>query len=69
MKSKQNIRHLSLDELKAYFEQIGEKRFRAMQVYEWIWKKNAHSFDEMTNLALEMREKLKEHFSLAGIIH
>jgi 23S rRNA (adenine2503-C2)-methyltransferase len=67
MKAKQNIRHLSLDELKAYFEQIGEKRFRAMQVYEWIWKKNAHDFETMSNLGLELRSKLKEYFDLPAL--
>lgn len=64
---KKNIRHLTLDELKAYFEQMGEKRFRAMQVYEWVWKKNAHSFEAMSNLSLDLRNKLNEHFSLPAL--
>ena len=57
-----NIRHLSLDELKQYFEQMGEKKFRAIQVYEWIWKQHAHSFEAMTNLSNELRAKLTAHF-------
>ena len=62
-----NIRHLSLDELKQYFEQMGEKKFRAIQVYEWIWKQNAHSFEAMTNLSNELRAKLTEHFSFPAL--
>ena len=67
MSAQRNIRDFSLDELKEYFEQIGEKRFRAMQVYEWLWKKNARSFDEMTNLSLDLREKLKNEFSFISL--
>jgi 23S rRNA (adenine2503-C2)-methyltransferase len=59
-----NIRHLSLEELTNYFEQMGEKKFRAKQVYEWIWQKHAPSFEAMTNLSKELRAKLNEHFSL-----
>jgi 23S rRNA (adenine2503-C2)-methyltransferase len=62
-----NIRELTLPELKSYFEEIGDKKFRAMQTYEWLWKKNARSFDEMTNLSLELRKKLSEYFSLNTI--
>lgn len=59
-----NIRTLSLPELKKYFESIGDKKFRAIQTYEWLWKKNARSFDEMSNLSLELRKKLAESFEL-----
>ncbi|OEK06667.1 23S rRNA (adenine(2503)-C(2))-methyltransferase RlmN [Roseivirga misakiensis] len=59
---KRDIRQLSLDDIKAFFEAQGEKAFRAKQVYEWLWKKSAKDFDQMTNISLKMREKLKEHF-------
>jgi 23S rRNA (adenine2503-C2)-methyltransferase len=62
-----NIRHLSLEELSSYFEQIGEKKFRAKQVYEWIWLKHAQSFEAMTNLSKELRAKLNEHFTLPAL--
>ena len=62
-----NIRTLSLPELKSYFEQIGDKKFRAIQTYEWLWKKNARSFDEMSNLSKELRAKLSEAFTLPAI--
>ncbi|HJT74739.1 MAG TPA: 23S rRNA (adenine(2503)-C(2))-methyltransferase RlmN [Chitinophaga sp.] len=68
MKSgKQNIRHLSLPELQEYFGSIGEKAFRAKQVYEWLWLKHATSFDAMTNLSRELRSKLEQHFTLPAI--
>ncbi len=63
-----NIRGLSLQELEDYFQNLGEKKFRAKQVYEWLWQKQAHSFEAMTNLSKELRSKLNEHFSLPALI-
>ncbi|MBK8611721.1 MAG: 23S rRNA (adenine(2503)-C(2))-methyltransferase RlmN [Chitinophagaceae bacterium] len=62
MSASKNIRSLSLIELKEYFESIGDKKFRAIQAYEWLWKNNARSFDDMSNLSLELRKKLAEDF-------
>ena len=67
MSAIKNIRTLSLIELKQYFESIGDKKFRAIQTYEWIWKKNAQSFDDMSNLSKELRQKLAGSFSLPAI--
>lgn len=67
MEQKRNIRHLSLEEIKTFFSENGEKPFRAKQVYEWLWKKSAFSFDEMTNLSLSIRTLLKEHFTLNAV--
>ena len=64
---KKNIRHLSLADIEAYFEQIDEKKFRVKQVWEWLWQKHAHSFDAMTNLSKELRAKMSEDFSLPAI--
>ncbi len=65
--SLKNIRHLSQDELVAVFLEMGEQKFRAKQVYEWIWQKYAQSFDAMTNLSKELREKLKANFTLPAL--
>src|SRR6195952_5157468 len=65
--AKKNIRHLALSELEQYFETLGEKKFRAKQVYEWLWQKQAHSFEAMTNLSKELRLKLNEHFTLPAL--
>ncbi len=67
MKQLTDIRKLQLDELKQICLDAGEKAFRAKQVYEWLWKKSAHSFDEMTNLSLAFREYLKENFVINAI--
>ena len=62
-----NIRHLSLPELEHYFETLGEKGFRARQVWEWLWQKGAHSFADMTNLSKELRQKLGANFVLPAL--
>src|SRR5579872_966015 len=65
---KQNIRALSLKEIKIFFTEKGDESFRATQVYEWLWKKSARSFDEMSNLSKATRELLKENFVIGGIV-
>ena len=64
LNSKKNIRSLSLDELKEFFVDQGDKAFRGKQVYEWLWKKSARTFEEMTNLATPTRTLLDEHFCI-----
>ncbi|HWB26018.1 MAG TPA: 23S rRNA (adenine(2503)-C(2))-methyltransferase RlmN [Chitinophagaceae bacterium] len=64
---RKNIRHLTLHELEEYFVSAGDKKFRAKQVYEWLWKKHAHSFDDMTNLGKDLRAKLAGEFSLPAL--
>jgi 23S rRNA (adenine2503-C2)-methyltransferase len=63
----QNIRHLSADELKSWFTGKGLQPFRARQVWEWLWTKQAHSFAEMTNLSKELRQELGTHFTLPAL--
>ncbi len=63
----QNIRELNKDELLSALSELGEKPFRAKQVYEWIWKKNVSGFSEMTNLSQNLREKLVQHFTIGHI--
>jgi len=62
-----NIRHLALDELEQYFENMSEKKFRATQVYEWIWQKAALRFEDMTNLSKQLRQQLTETFTLPAL--
>ena len=59
-----NIKDYNLEALKQEFINIGEKPFRAEQVFKWIYESNVTSFDEMTNLSLELREKLKQNYTL-----
>lgn len=58
---------MSLPELEAYFIEMGDKKFRAKQVYEWIWQKHAHTFEDMTNLSKQLRATLAEHFTLPAL--
>ena len=67
IKGKQNIRNLSFEELVSILEKMEEKKFRAKQVYEWLWQKNASCFDDMTNLGLALREKLESTFLIDKI--
>ncbi len=55
---------MSQAELEEYFVGIGEKKFRGKQVYEWLWRKSAKDFDQMTNLSLPVREKLRADFTI-----
>ncbi|MBS6251998.1 MAG: 23S rRNA (adenine(2503)-C(2))-methyltransferase RlmN [Clostridia bacterium] len=59
-----NIKDYNLDELKEELKKIGEKTFRAEQIFKWIYESRVSSFDEMTNLSLELREKLKENYTI-----
>lgn len=66
-KDKKDIRALSKSELRDFFTGIGEQSFRGTQVYEWLWNKGAHTFEEMTNLSKETRELLQQHFVINHI--
>ncbi|HCQ77944.1 MAG TPA: 23S rRNA (adenine(2503)-C(2))-methyltransferase RlmN, partial [Leeuwenhoekiella sp.] len=65
--TQKDIRALSREELRDFFVSQGEKAFRGNQVYEWLWVKGAHSFDDMTNISKETRTFLDEHFVINHI--
>lgn len=65
---KKDIRKLSLAQLEEFFLAQGEKKFRAKQVYEWLWNKSLKNFDEMSNISLSTREMLKTHFEINHIL-
>ena len=67
LQTKTDIRALTALQLKDAFLAMGEKAFRGQQVYEWLWKKSAHSFSEMSNLSLPLREKLDSAFVINAI--
>lgn len=62
-----NIYSLTRQELEQSLLQLGEKPFRATQIFEWLYKKNVKSFDEMTNIKKESIEKLKENFEISDL--
>lgn len=61
-----NIKDYTLEELKEELKNIGEKPFRAEQIFKWIYQEQVKSFDEMTNLSLSLREKLKQEYTLCN---
>lgn len=63
----ENIYNLSLSDLEKFFENIGDKKFRARQVYEWLYRKRVKSFDEMTNLKKELISLLKDKYYFSGL--
>lgn len=66
--TKTDIRKLNLEQLKDALVQMGEKAFRAKQVWEWLWKKSAGSFEEMTNLSKGLREQLEANFVIHPLV-
>ena len=67
MDGKINIRNLGISDLKDAVQELGEKPFRGKQIFEWLWQKNASSFDEMTNLSEQFRKNLDSHFFIDHI--
>ncbi len=64
---KADIRDLDLAQLRQWFVDHNEQKFRANQVWEWLWKKGCHDFDEMSNISKSTRTLLAEHFKLDTI--
>ena len=61
---KENIKNYNLDELKELIVALGEKPYRAEQIFNWIYKENVTSFDDMLNLPVNLRETLKANYDL-----
>ena len=61
-----NIKDYNLEDLKNEIKNIGEKPFRAEQIFKWLYCEKVESFDEMTNLSLELREKLKQNYNICN---
>ena len=62
-----NLLDFDLEGLAAYCASLGEKRFRAVQLFRWIHQKGARDFAEMTDLAKSLREKLQQHARIEGL--
>lgn len=60
------IKDYPLEELKEELKSLGEKPFRAEQIYRWLYEEKVKSFDEMTNLSLSLREKLKQEYTMSN---
>ena len=64
---KKDIRALTKNQLRDFFVSNRDKAFRGNQVYEWLWQKSAHSFEDMTNISLKTREMLESNFVINHI--
>lgn len=64
---KRDIRALTKEQLRDFFVTNGDKAFRGNQVYEWLWQKRAHTFEDMTNVSKETRAMLETHFVINHI--
>jgi 23S rRNA (adenine2503-C2)-methyltransferase len=60
----QDLRKLTLSDIQTALQTIGEKPFRAKQIYSWLWQKSAHTIADMTDLSKALREKLAESFEI-----
>lgn len=67
MSTKKDIRALSEVQIVEILKEKGEPKFRAKQIYEWLWKKTAHNFDDMSNLSKPLRDWLKENFTINAV--
>lgn len=61
-----SIKDYDLEDLKEEIKQIGEKPYRAEQIFKWLYEEKVKSFDEMTNLSLELRDKLKQNYTMCN---
>ncbi len=61
-----NIKDYDLKELKEELTKIGEKPFRAEQIFKWLYQEKVKEFSEMTNLSLELRKKLEENYTICN---
>lgn len=64
---KRDLKSMNFEQVKEVMEELGEKAFRAKQIYEWMHTKLVDSFDEMTNLSKALRDKLSENFELTSL--
>ncbi|MGV9003164.1 23S rRNA (adenine(2503)-C(2))-methyltransferase RlmN [Flavobacterium sp.] len=64
---KKDIRSLTKEQLRDFFVANGDKAFRGNQVYEWLWSKASHNFEDMTNVSKETREMLQNNFVINHI--
>lgn len=64
---KKDIRALTKEQLRDFFVNEGDMAFRGNQVYEWLWNKGAHTFDDMTNISIETRHMLQDNFVINHI--
>ena len=61
-----NIKEQDLEEVKKELVEIGEKPFRAEQIFKWLYQEKVKDFDDMTNISLDLRKKLKDNNTICN---
>lgn len=67
MAQKQDIRALTAEQINSFLKEKGQPAFRAKQIWQWLWQKSAHNFDEMSNLSKDLRLLLDENFVINAV--
>lgn len=62
-----DIKSMNIEELEQFLKELGEPKFRAKQIFDWLHAKQVDSFEEMTNLSKSLREKLEEKAAINGV--
>jgi 23S rRNA (adenine2503-C2)-methyltransferase len=65
--NKPDIRHINFEQLQDWVIAQGLPKYRAQQIYDWLWLKNVASYDEMTDIPKTLRQQLAEHFDIKNI--
>ena len=60
----QNLLNFTYEELEGFIISIGEAKFRAKQIYDWLHKKRVNDFEQITNISAQLKEKLKNNFCI-----
>ena len=63
-----NIKDFDLQDLEEEFIKMGEKKFRALQVFQWLYVEKVKSFDEMTNLSIDLRHVMIKYIVLLSLL-
>jgi len=65
--AKPDLKSMTLTELEEAMSVLGEPKFRAKQIFEWLHKKNVNTLDEMTNISKALRQKLEENYKISNL--
>ncbi len=69
MEKNQNIKNLSIEELQDWVESVGEKKFRASQIFDWLYDKHIKNFGMMKNIGKALQSKLADEFEIESLTH
>lgn len=65
--AKTDVKSMTLEELQLFMGELGEPKFRAKQIFDWLHQKQVDTFAEMTNLSQKLRERLEQEAKIGGV--